>query len=165
MELNHFDEYGNAWMVDVTDKAVTEREAVAEGEICVSKAVLDAIAKGGGTKGDILGTAQTAGIMGAKRTSELIPMCHILPLTHLSVVFEVDEHELKVRCRCIAKVTGRTGVEMEAITGVSIALLTIYDMCKAIDKSMEIGSIHLLEKTGGKSGHYLRPDTDASAGK
>lgn len=155
MELTHFDEHGNAWMVDVTDKDVTERMAVAEGNIRVSREVFDAIKNGSGKKGDVLGTAQIAGIMGAKKTSELIPMCHVLPLSHLSVVFEMDENDLVVKCRCTAKVTGKTGVEMEAITGVSVALLTIYDMCKAIDRSMEIGDIHLVEKYGGKSGHYV----------
>lgn len=156
MELNHFDANGNAWMVDVTDKAETERSATAEGKIRVSREVFDAIRNGTGKKGDVLGTAQIAGIMGAKRTAELIPMCHILPLSHLSVVFDMDEEEPAVLCRCTARVTGRTGVEMEAVTGVSIALLTIYDMCKAIDKSMEIGEIHLVEKSGGKSGCYRR---------
>ena len=155
MGLTHFDENGNAWMVDVTDKDVTERTAVAEGDIRVSREVFDAIRNGTAAKGDVLTVAQTAGIMGAKKTSDIIPMCHVLPLTHLSIVFELDEEELKVKCRCTAKVTGRTGVEMEALTGVSTALLTVYDMCKAMDRSMEIGNIRLLEKSGGKSGHYV----------
>ncbi len=152
MELTHFDESGKAIMVDVTEKQDTEREAVAVGKITVSQAVYDAVEQGTVGKGDVLGVATTAGIMGAKRTSELIPMCHILPITSCRIRFEKNPRELAFYCYCTVKVTGKTGVEMEALTGVSIALLTVYDMCKALDKSMEIGEIYLLRKTGGKSG-------------
>lgn len=152
MELTHFDENGKAVMVDVTDKADTVREATAVGKILVSRQVYDAIAAGTIGKGDVLGVATTAGIMGAKRTSELIPMCHILPITKCRVNFEMEPEECAIYCTCIVKVTGKTGVEMEALTGVSVALLTVYDMCKALDKSMEIGEIYLQRKTGGKSG-------------
>ena len=152
MGLTHFDENGKALMVDVTDKKETVREATAEGRIFVNKEVFQAIREGTAAKGDVLGVAATAGIMGAKRTSELIPMCHILPITNCRVNFDLDEKECAIRCRCTVKVTGKTGVEMEALTGVSVALLTIYDMCKAMDKAMEIGEICLVKKTGGKSG-------------
>lgn len=152
MELTHFDENGKAIMVDVTDKAETVREATAAGKITVSRQVYDAISAGTIGKGDVLGVATTAGIMGAKRTSELIPMCHILPITKCRVNFEMVPEECAIYCYCTVKVTGKTGVEMEALTGVSVALLTVYDMCKALDKAMEIGEIYLCRKTGGKSG-------------
>lgn len=139
-------------MVDVTEKEETQRCAVATGKILVSPTVYHAIEEGSVQKGDVLNVAATAGIMGAKRTSELIPMCHILPLTHCRIQFEMDPKECAIHCYCTAKVTGKTGVEMEALTGVSVALLTIYDMCKAMDKAMEIGEIYLCRKTGGKSG-------------
>lgn len=154
--FTHFDEQGNAIMVDVTDKAVTEREAAAEGCIRVSRQVYEAICQGTAKKGDVLGTARIAGIMAAKKTAELIPMCHPLMLTKVTVDFEQDAEDCCIRCICRTKLSGKTGVEMEALTGVSIALLTIYDMCKAMDRSMEIGPIRLLEKSGGKSGHYVR---------
>lgn len=153
MGLTHFDENGKAVMVDVTEKKDTVREAVAEGRIFVNKEVFRAIKDGTAAKGDVLGVAATAGIMGAKRTSELIPMCHILPITNCRVNFEMEPKECAVHCTCTVKVTGKTGVEMEALTGVSVALLTIYDMCKAMDKTMEIGEICLVKKTGGKSGN------------
>ena len=152
MGLTHFDENGKAVMVDVTEKKDTVREAVAEGRIFVNKEVFRAIKDGTAAKGDVLGVAATAGIMGAKRTSELIPMCHILPITNCRVNFEMEPKDCAVYCTCTVKVTGKTGVEMEALTGVSVALLTIYDMCKAMDKTMEIGEICLVKKTGGKSG-------------
>ena len=154
--FNHFDEAGNAIMVDVTDKAPTYRTAVAQGKIFVTRPILDAIAGGTAAKGDVLGVARVAGILAAKRTSELIPLCHPLALSHLSVDFEILEAECAVRATCTAKLSGKTGVEMEALTGVSVALLTIYDMCKALDKGMELGEIHLLHKEGGKSGVYDR---------
>ncbi len=154
MDLTHFDEYGNARMVDVTDKAETIREAVATGKIVLHRKAYEAVCRGTAGKGDVLGVAATAGVMGAKRTADLIPMCHILPLTNCKVTFQLLPQEYAVLCRCIVKVTGKTGVEMEALTGVSTALLTIYDMCKAMDKSMEIGDIHLCRKSGGKSGNY-----------
>lgn len=152
MGLTHFDESGRAVMVDVTGKNETKREAEATGKILVSREVFDAIKAGTIGKGDVLSVATTAGIMGAKKTSELIPMCHILPLTNCKVKFEMDERECSVACTCTVKVDGKTGVEMEALTGVSVALLTIYDMCKALDKTMEITEIYLARKSGGKSG-------------
>lgn len=152
MNLTHFDENGKALMVDVSEKSDTEREATAAGKITINQAVYHAIESGTVGKGDVLGVATTAGIMGAKRTSELIPMCHILPITNCRVQFEMNPEESAIYCYCTVKVTGKTGVEMEALTGVSVALLTVYDMCKALDKSMEIGEIYLCHKTGGKSG-------------
>lgn len=152
MELSHFEESGRAVMVDVTEKKDTERQAEATGKILVNRQVFDAIKAGTVGKGDVLAVAQTAGIMGVKRTFELIPMCHILPITGCRIHFDMDEEECAVRCTCTVKVTGKTGVEMEALTGVSTALLTIYDMCKALDKSMEITEVYLVHKTGGKSG-------------
>lgn len=152
MGLTHFDEKGKAIMVDVTEKKETVREATATGKITVNEEVFQAVKNGTAGKGDVLGVATTAGIMGAKRTSDLIPMCHILPITKCKVEFELVESELAIYCECTVRVTGKTGVEMEALTGVSVALLTVYDMCKAMDKKMEIGEIYLVKKTGGKSG-------------
>lgn len=156
--FTHLDEKGNAIMVDVTDKDITERIAVAEGCIKVSEEVFRAVSEHTAAKGDVLGTARIAGIMAAKRTFELIPLCHTLMLTKVSVDFEMEEADLLIRCRCTVKLKGRTGVEMEALTGASVSLLTIYDMCKAIDKSMEISGIRLVEKLGGKSGHFVNPE-------
>ena len=153
MGFTHFDENGKAVMVDVTEKNDTVREAEAAGKITVSREVFRAVREGKVGKGDVLGVAATAGIMGAKRTSELIPMCHILPLTNCKVNFDMDEEECAIYCNCTVKVTGKTGVEMEALTGVSVALLTIYDMCKAMDKSMEISETYPVKKTGGKGGN------------
>ena len=155
-KLNHFDEHGNAVMVDVSAKNETVRTAVASGIIRVSRPVFDAIVNGTAAKGDVLGVARVAGIMAVKQTSSLIPMCHPLPITKCSVDFELDSENLSVKAICMAKVTGKTGVEMEALTGVSVSLLTIYDMCKALDKRMEIGEIHLDSKSGGKSGEFIR---------
>lgn len=155
-ELTHFDEQGQAWMVDVGDKAETDRMAVAHGRIQVSREVFSAIKEGTAKKGDVLGVARIAGIMGAKKTSELVPLCHILMLTKCSVEFVLHEEELAVEVICTVKTRGKTGVEMEALTGVQIALLTIYDMCKAIDKGMVITDVCLLKKEGGKSGVYER---------
>ena len=149
--------HGKAVMVDVTEKRDTVREATAVGKITVSQAVYDAVEQGKIGKGDVLGVATTAGIMGVKRTAELIPMCHILPITNCRVRFEMVPEERAVYCWCTVKVTGKTGVEMEALTGVSVALLTVYDMCKALDKTMEIGGISLCKKTGGKSGTVENP--------
>ncbi len=154
-ELTHFDQGGNAIMVDVSEKESTTRTAIAKGTIRVSKEVFSAIKSGTVKKGDVLGVARIAGIMGAKRTSELIPMCHILALEKCSVDFELKEELLEVEATCLVKTTGKTGVEMEALTGVNIALLTIYDMCKAIDKKMVINQVYLSEKTGGKSGDVV----------
>ncbi len=156
-KMNHFDARGNAVMVDVTEKAVTTREATAVGSIRVGRETYDAIRDGTAQKGDVLGVARVGGIMAAKRTWELIPMCHPLPLGKCSVDFEMHPDTLTVEARCTVRVTGKTGVEMEALTGASVALLTIYDMCKAIDKSMEIQSVYLLRKTGGKSGDFVNP--------
>ncbi len=155
MEFTHFDTQGNAWMVDVGEKEDTRREAVARGSIFLSPECFDMVARGEMKKGDVLSVARIAGIMGAKKTSELIPLCHILNLTKLTVDFEMKKETNEIQAVCSARVTGKTGVEMEALTGVSTALLTIYDMCKAVDKSMEIGSICLEKKSGGKSGDFI----------
>lgn len=157
LEFTHFDADGNARMVDVSDKRETAREAVAAGSIFMSRECFEMVRGGQMKKGDVLGVARIAGIMGAKKTSELIPLCHILNLTKLSVDFELHEERNEIRAFCTAKVTGKTGVEMEALTGVSTALLTIYDMCKAVDKTMEIGEIRLCTKKGGKSGDFVNP--------
>lgn len=154
MEFSHFDDQGHAVMVDVTGKEVTSRTAVAEGWIRVSPECFKKIAEGSAPKGDVLGCARIAGIMGAKRTSDLIPLCHILNLTSVTIDFEQIPEESSIRALCTVRCKGRTGVEMEALTGVSVALLTIYDMCKAVDKRMEIGTIRLLHKEGGKSGVF-----------
>ncbi len=144
-------------MVDVGGKEETKREAVARGSIFMSPECLAMVEEGTMKKGDVLGVARVAGIMGAKRTSELIPLCHLLNLTKLTVDFEIKKETCEIEAVCRAKTTGRTGVEMEALTGVSVALLTIYDMCKAVDKTMEMGGIHLEYKTGGKSGEFYNP--------
>ena len=154
-KLTHIDENGNAVMVDVTEKQATFRQATATGRIRMSAACYAAIASGRVKKGDVLAVAQVAGIMGAKRTSELIPLCHILNLTKCTVEFTLHPQEHSIEATCTVRCQGPTGVEMEALTGASVALLTIYDMAKAIDKRMEIGSVHLVEKMGGKSGHFL----------
>lgn len=154
-ELTHFDQSGNAIMVDVSEKENTRRTAVAKGTIRVSREVFLAIKEGTSKKGDVLGVARVAGIMAAKKTWELIPMCHVLSLEKCSVDFELKEASLEVEATCLVKTTGKTGVEMEALTGVNVALLTIYDMCKAIDKAMVIGDIYLYQKTGGKSGDVM----------
>ena len=160
MEFNHFDPGGKAWMVDVSGKEDTRREASAQGVIRMSRACYDKVAQGSIEKGDVLGTARIAGIMGAKRTSELIPLCHILNLTKVSVSFEMLPEESTIRAVCTVGTVGKTGVEMEALTGVSCALLTIYDMCKAVDRTMEIGQIMLVEKRGGKSGTFINPNAE-----
>ena len=157
-DLSHFDKEGNAIMVDVSDKPVTARVAVATGKIYVCQEIFERIQKHEIAKGDVLGVARLAGIMATKRTSELIPLCHPLPLTKCEVNFELKETEntlYYIEVTCLAKTDGKTGVEMEALTGVQIALLTIYDMCKAVDKSMVITDVHLLSKSGGKSGDFL----------
>lgn len=154
-EFTHFDSNGNAIMVDVTAKEETERIAVATGCIKVNEEVFAAIKNQTAKKGDVLGTARIAGIMAAKKTSDLIPMCHPLMLTKVTIDFTLEEKELAIHCFCTSKLCGKTGVEMEALTGVSVALLTIYDMCKAMDRSMEMTEIHLVEKMGGKSGHFV----------
>ena len=158
MEFTHFDPGGKAWMVDVSGKEDTRREASAAGCIRMSRECFERVAEGTAEKGDVLGTARIAGIMGAKKTPDLIPLCHVLNLTKLSVDFEMLPDECAIRALCTAKATGRTGVEMEALTGVSCALLAIYDMCKAADRTMEIGEIMLLKKSGGKSGTFVSPN-------
>ena len=152
VELTHFDPAGNAVMVDVSGKAETQREATAAGRIRVGPACFQTIRDGTAKKGDVLGVARVAGIMAAKRTSELIPLCHPLSLSRAAVDFRLLEDALEVEAACTVRCTGQTGVEMEALTGASVALLTIYDMCKAIDKTMTIGGLYLKKKTGGKSG-------------
>ena len=153
-EFTHFDEKRNAYMVDVSGKEVTRRSATAQGTIFVSREVMDAVLGKRIKKGDVFTVAQVAGIMGTKRTSDLIPMCHPLSLTNAKVSFSMDEEAGSITVFCTAVTDGKTGVEMEALTGASIALLTIYDMCKAIDKRMVLSDIHLVEKTGGKSGDF-----------
>lgn len=157
MEFTHFDENGNALMVDVSEKAETKREATARGSIYMSPQCLKKVEERTMAKGDVLGVARVAGIMGAKKTSELIPLCHLLNLTKLTVDFTIKEETNEIEAACTARTTGKTGVEMEALTGVNIALLTIYDMCKAVDKSMEMGNIYLEHKSGGKSGEFVNP--------
>ena len=152
--FSHFDEKGNAIMVDVSGKAVTYRTAVAVGSILVGSEIMDAVTAGTVKKGDVLGVARVAGIMAVKRTSDLVPMCHPLPIQKCTIDYELDTEKSMIRAICTVKTEGKTGVEMEALTGVQITLLTIYDMCKAIDKHMVMTDIHLLEKTGGKSGNF-----------
>ncbi len=154
--LTHFDEEGQAIMVDVSGKQETHRTAIASGIIKVSPPVFQAIKEGTAAKGDVLGVARIAGIMAVKSTSSVIPLCHPLPIAKCSVDFELLTEECAVKAITTVKVTGLTGVEMEALHGVSVALLTIYDMCKAIDKRMEISAIHLDRKSGGKSGEFIR---------
>lgn len=154
-KLNHFDNQGNAIMVDVSGKADTQRVAVAKGRIIVSEPVMKAVREGTAAKGDVLGVARVAGIMATKRTSDLIPMCHPLMLNSCAVDFELFPEEGAIEAVCTVKVGGKTGVEMEALTGASVALLTIYDMCKAIDKTMTITGVHLVRKEGGKSGLFV----------
>ena len=153
-DLTHFDSEGKAHMVDVAQKPETHRIAVAAGSIAMLPQTLQKIIEGTAAKGDVLGIARVAAIQGAKRTSDLIPLCHPLGLTRVAVEFAVDRENNRVRCTATAETMGRTGVEMEALTAVSVGLLTVYDMCKAVDRGMRIESIGLLEKQGGKSGHW-----------
>lgn len=153
-ELTHIDAAGNAVMVDVSAKAVTARTATAEGRILMAPATLARIRERGFKKGDVLGIAQLAGIMGAKRTAELIPLCHPLPLTSVKVELEPEPANDAVLIRATCRVSGQTGVEMEALTAVSVAALTVYDMCKAVDRAMRITDIRLVHKAGGRSGDY-----------
>lgn len=157
MGLTHFDAAGNAIMVDVSEKGETAREATAVGRIAVNAECFAAICSGTAKKGDVLGVARVAGIMATKRTSDLIPLCHPLPITKATVDFELIEENRQVEVLCTVSCTGKTGVEMEALTGATVALLTIYDMCKAIDKGMTIGGVYLRRKTGGKSGLIKNP--------
>lgn len=153
-ELTHFNAKGEAHMVDVGDKAITKRVAIAGGEIHVLPGTLAMIVAGSHKKGDVLGIARVAGIMAAKKTSDLIPLCHPIGLTHAEVNFEVDHENHTVKCEARTEVHSKTGVEMEALTAVQVALLTIYDMCKAVDRGMHIERVRLLEKSGGKSSDY-----------
>jgi cyclic pyranopterin phosphate synthase len=152
--LTHFDPAGNAVMVDVADKAVTVRTATAKGRVLVAPSTLRLIADRGFKKGDVLAVAQLAGIMGAKRTPDLVPLCHPLPLEKVEVALELVEDPPSVEITATCKLTGKTGVEMEALTAVAIAALTVYDMCKAVDRTMRISDIRLVHKAGGRSGEF-----------
>lgn len=156
MTLSHFDASGQAHMVDVGAKSETGRMARAAGSIVMRPETLALIRAGTSKKGDVLGIARIAAIQAAKRTADLIPLCHPLPLTNVTVDFAIDEARSAVRCEVTAQTVGRTGVEMEALTAASVGLLTIYDMCKAVDRGMRIADVGLLEKAGGKSGHWVR---------
>jgi cyclic pyranopterin monophosphate synthase len=155
-ELSHVDEHGNARMVDVSDKLETMREARARGAVVMQLSTLELIQRHAVQKGDVLATAKIAGIMAAKRTSELIPLCHPLPLTHVDLTFRFNTDNSRLEIESVARVTGKTGVEMEALTAVAGAALTIYDMCKAGDREMTITDIRLVEKRGGRSGVFRR---------
>jgi cyclic pyranopterin phosphate synthase len=153
-KLTHFDSSGQAHMVDVSDKASTHRVAIATGCIQMNPNTYDLIESGGHKKGDVLGIARIAGIQAAKKTADLIPLCHPIALTHVSIEFQSDRSSHRIYCQARAETTGPTGVEMEALTATQIALLTIYDMCKAVDRGMVMSDIKLLEKSGGKSGDW-----------
>ena len=153
--MTHLDEEGRARMVDVGEKADTERVAIAKGEVVMRPETLRVIAEGGAPKGDVLAVAQVAGIMAAKHTPDLIPLCHPLLLTKVDVEFRIDEEASLIEITATARCRGKTGVEMEALTGVSVAALTIYDMAKAVEKTMRIGNIRLVRKSGGKSGEFV----------
>ena len=155
-KLTHFNQQGEAHMVDVGDKPESHRVAVAEGTIFMQPETLELILQGSHKKGDVLGIARTAGIMGAKKTADLVPLCHPLSLTHIEINLEPRKEQSAVYCLARAETTGKTGVEMEALTAVQICLLTIYDMCKAVDRGMTISDVQLLEKSGGKSGTWKR---------
>lgn len=154
-EFTHFNGQGEAVMVDVSEKQDTAREALAKGKIYMSQSCFELVKNGGMKKGDVLGVARIAGIMAAKRTSEIIPLCHILNLSKVEVAFEYLDAECAIEASCTAKTVGKTGVEMEALMGVNATLLTIYDMCKAVDKAMRMTDIRLCRKTGGKSGELI----------
>lgn len=155
-DLTHFNQAGEAHMVDVGGKATTDRVAIAEGTIVMLPETFDLVEQGGHKKGDVLGIARIAGIMAAKKTADLVPLCHPLALTKVSVDFVLDSETASIHCRATVGTSGQTGVEMEALTAVQVTLLTIYDMCKAVDKGMTMTNIRLLEKAGGKSGHWQR---------
>ena len=161
MELNHFDKNGNAVMVDVSDKPVTHRTATATGSIQVSPEIMAAVKSGNVKKGDVLGVARVAGIMGVKRTSELIPMCHPIMMTGIDLALSLDEARCAVDIRATVSCDGRTGVEMEALTAASTAALTVYDMCKAVQKDMVITDVRLIDKTGGVHGDFHREEAEA----
>ena len=153
-QLNHFNQRGEAHMVDVGDKNITQRRAVAQGSIQMQAETLQRIIQGEHKKGDVLGVARVAGVMAAKKTPELVPLCHPLQLTHVDIQLNADEKEHSVHCIAEVKTAGKTGVEMEALTAVQITLLTIYDMCKAMDRGMSMNNISLVKKSGGKSGDW-----------
>ncbi|MDD5274033.1 MAG: cyclic pyranopterin monophosphate synthase MoaC [Methylovulum sp.] len=155
-ELTHFNQAGEAYMVDVGDKAITQRVAVTEGYIDMQPETLALLVGGGHKKGDVLGIARIAGIMASKKTADLIPLCHPLPITHVDITLSPNLEKNHVHCQTTVKTNGQTGVEMEALTATACALLTIYDMCKAVDRGMVIHSLQLLAKDGGKSGHWQR---------
>ena len=157
-KLTHFDDKGKAIMVDITEKDITERIAIATGEITMNKETLEAVKNGDIKKGDVLGVARIAAIMASKQTQYLIPMCHNILLTNAKIEFSFDDRKNKILIESTVKTAGKTGVEMEALTMVTVAGLTIYDMCKSIDKSMIIGQIRLAEKHGGKSGDWIREE-------
>ncbi|MBE7422903.1 MAG: cyclic pyranopterin monophosphate synthase MoaC [Zoogloeaceae bacterium] len=152
--LTHFDAQGQAHMVDVAEKHETRRIARAAGKVFMQPATLALIEAGDAKKGDVLGVARIAAIQGAKRTSDLIPLCHPIPLTRVAIAFAIDRASASIACEATAETVGRTGVEMEAMTAVSVALLTIYDMCKAVDRGIHFENVRLLEKAGGSSGHW-----------
>jgi cyclic pyranopterin monophosphate synthase len=162
--LTHFDLSGQAHMVDVADKQETRRVAMAAGRIVMQASTLALIADGSAAKGDVLGAARIAAIQGAKRTAELIPLCHPIVLTRIAIDFEVDRGTSAVECRATVETVGRTGVEMEALTAVTLGLLTIYDMCKAVDRGMSFEHVRLLEKNGGRSGHWVAPNARPGSG-
>jgi cyclic pyranopterin phosphate synthase len=155
-QLTHFNPAGEAHIVDVGDKPISQRIAITEGVIVMRPETLKLIIDGGHKKGDVLGIARIAGIMAAKKTADLIPLCHPLPITHIEIQLTPNPEKNAVHCQATVKTNGQTGVEMEALTATACALLTIYDMCKAVDRGMAIQSIQLLEKAGGKSGHWQR---------
>ena len=157
-ELTHFNTAGDVHMVDIGAKADTQRTAVTEGFIEMNADTLQRITAGDNKKGDVLGIARIAGIMASKKTAELIPLCHPLPITHVEIQLDIDNQQSRVRCQTTVSTSGKTGVEMEALNATQVALLTIYDMCKAVDRGMTIQGVRLLEKHGGKSGHWLRGD-------
>jgi cyclic pyranopterin phosphate synthase len=154
-KLTHFDESGQAHMVNVGDKASTHRVAIATGTISMLPDTFTMVQEGNHKKGDVLGIARIAGIQASKKTADLIPLCHPLALTHVSLDFQLDQKTSSISCQVKAETTGPTGVEMEALTAVQVALLTIYDMCKAVDRGMVMGNVKLLEKSGGKSGEWM----------
>jgi cyclic pyranopterin phosphate synthase len=154
--LTHLDESGRARMVDVSEKEITRREATARAVVSMQPETARVIDRGGLAKGDVLAVAQVAGVMAAKRTPDLIPMCHPLPISGVDIAFDLDIERARLEIRATVRVTSRTGVEMEALTAASVAALTVYDMCKAVDRGMSIGSVELLHKAGGKSGEFVR---------
>jgi cyclic pyranopterin monophosphate synthase len=162
-ELSHFDKQGNAQMVDVTDKAVTQREAQASGTVTMLPETLALIASGGHKKGDVLAVARIAGIQGAKKCADLIPLCHPLMLSSVKLEFALDYEKNAVHIKARCKLAGQTGVEMEALTAVSVAALTIYDMCKAVDKGMIVSDIKLLAKSGGRSGEWFAEESETKS--